>query len=82
MFPPAAVSIFRSAPHGSPRNELPAVVTGVEDRGLVQRVSLEVAGQRIQADVTPSAMRELGIAPGDRIVAVVKATQVALHPVA
>ncbi len=82
VFPPAAVSIFRVAPHGSPRNELPARVVAVEDRGLVQRVSLEVAGQRIQADVTPSAMRDLGLAPGDRVVAVVKATQVALHPVA
>lgn len=80
VFPPGAVSIFRRAPHGSPRNELPAVVTGVEDRGLVQRVSLRVAGQPIQADVTPSALRELSLRTGDEVVAVVKATQVALHP--
>lgn len=82
VFPPEAVSLFRDAPHGSPRNELPATVVGVEDRGMVQRVILEVAGQRIQADVTPSALRDLGLAQGDRVVAVVKATQVSLHPVA
>ncbi|HOA26325.1 MAG TPA: ABC transporter ATP-binding protein [Arachnia sp.] len=80
VFPPDAVSIFRAAPHGSPRNELPAVVAGVEDRGLVQRVSLLAGGQRIHADVTPSALRELALAEGDAVVAVVKATQVALHP--
>jgi len=82
VFPPEAVSLFRDAPHGSPRNELPAVVAGVEERGMVQRVSLEVAGQRINADVTPSALRELRLAPGDAVVAVVKATQVALYPAA
>ncbi len=80
VFPPDAVSIFRAAPHGSPRNELPAVVAGMEDRGLVQRVSLLIGGQRIHADVTPSALRELALAEGDAVVAVVKATQVALHP--
>ncbi|MBK7822767.1 MAG: ABC transporter ATP-binding protein [Tessaracoccus sp.] len=80
VFPPGAVSIFPAAPHGSPRNELPAVVAGVEDRGLVQRVSLLVGGQPIHADVTPSALRELSLADGTAVVAVVKATQVALHP--
>ncbi|MFT3887683.1 MAG: ABC transporter ATP-binding protein [Arachnia sp.] len=80
VFPPDAVSIFRQPPHGSPRNELPAVVAGVEDRGLVQRVSLDVSGQRLHADVTPAALRELALADGDAVVAVIKATQVALHP--
>lgn len=80
VFPPAAVSLFREAPHGSPRNELSATVSGVEDRGMVQRVSLDVSGQRIQADVTPAALRELDLAPGERVVASVKATQVAIHP--
>ncbi|WP_231979245.1 TOBE domain-containing protein [Tessaracoccus coleopterorum] len=48
---------------------------------MVQRVSLAVSGQPIQADVTPSAMRELSLTSGDAVVAVVKATQVVLHPV-
>lgn len=80
VFPPEAVSLFRMAPHGSPRNELAAVVVGIEDRGLVQRVGLDVDGQRIHADVTPSALRELSLGVDDDVVAVVKATQVSLHP--
>lgn len=48
---------------------------------MVQRVSLLVAGQRIHADVTPAAVRDLGLTEGDPVVAAIKATQVALHPV-
>lgn len=80
VFAPAAVAVYRAAPHGSPRNELPAVVVAVEDRWPVQRVTLAVAGQRIAADLTPASVRELALAPGDDVLAVVKATQVALHP--
>ena len=80
VFPPSAVSIFARSPHGSPRNELPAVEAGVEDRGLVQRVSLLVAGQRIHADVTSGAVSDLAFTEGDAVVAVIKATAVSLHP--
>ncbi len=80
VFAPAAVSVFRDPPHGSPRNELPAVVVAVEDRMPVQRVILDVAGQRIAADLTPAAVRDLGLAPGQRVVAVIKATLVSLYP--
>ncbi|MHA6525760.1 sulfate/molybdate ABC transporter ATP-binding protein [Tessaracoccus sp. G1721] len=79
VFPPSAVSIFREATHGSPRNELRALVAGVEDRMPVQRVTLEVAGQRIAADLTPAAVRELALGPGQQALAVVKATQVTLY---
>ena len=37
--------------------------------------------QRIRADVTPGALRGLSLGLGDKVIAVVKATQVALHPV-
>lgn len=79
VFAPAAVSVFRDPPHGSPRNELRAVVVAVEDRMPVQRVILDVAGQRIAADLTPAAVRDLGLALGQSVVAVIKATLVALH---
>lgn len=78
VFPPEAVSVFRVDPHGSPRNALPARVVAVEDRWPVQRITLEVAGQRVAADLTPGAVRELALTPGDHVVAVLKATQVAL----
>lgn len=80
VFPPTAVSLFRQAPHGSPRNELPAVVELVEDRWPVQRITLTIAGQRVAADLTPAAVAELALAPGEHVVAVLKATQVSLHP--
>lgn len=81
VFAPDAVSLFTTPPHGSPRTALRAVVSAIEDRGMVQRVSLLVAGQRIHADVTPAAVRDLGLTEGDPVVAAIKATQVALHPV-
>ena len=80
VFAPTAVSVFREAPHGSPRNELPALVVGIEDRWPVQRVTLEVVGQRVAADLTPAAVRDLVLAPGERVVAVIKATLVSLYP--
>lgn len=80
VFAPATVSLFRRAPYGSPRNQLDAVVIGLEDRRFGQRVTLEVAGQRCAADVTAAAAAELGLHEGMRLVAVIKATEVGLHP--
>lgn len=80
VFAPAAVALFPHAPHGSPRNQLTAEVVAVEDRHLGQRVTLELAGQRFTADVTAAAAAELGLAPGGRVVAVIKATEVTVHP--
>lgn len=81
-FPPTAVSLFTEPPGGSPRNSWPCVVAGVEDRGLVQRVTLEVGDARFAADVTPESLRELNLGVGSRIFAAVKATHVSLYPVA
>ncbi len=80
VFSPAAVSVFAQAPHGSPRNEMPAVVVHVEDRWPAQRVVLDVVGQRIAADLTPQSVAELGLGAGVPVTAVLKATQVTLHP--
>lgn len=80
LFEPAAVGLHRVAPGGSPRNAWPATVVGVEPRGALVRVRLELAsGQRLAADVTPRAVVELGVAPGVGLVAAVKAAQVRLH---
>lgn len=80
VFPPAAVSVFRDVPHGSPRNELAATVIGVEDRGNVQRIGLAIGDQRIHADITPAALRDLNLAAGEGVCASIKATQVAIFP--
>ena len=79
-FPPSAVAVYRAAPEGSPRNALPASVTAVEDRRPVQRVTLEIAGQAVDADLTPAAVRDLELAPGAQVFAVIKATEISIYP--
>lgn len=78
-FSPAAVAIHSEAPGGSPRNALRSRVTSLESRGAVVVVSLAVAEQHLHAELTPSAVAELGLSPGDWVYAVIKATQVAVH---
>lgn len=82
---PAAVGLYLDPPAGSPRNVWPATVTAVEGRGAVTRVVVEtapgsgLAGSRLAADVTSRSAAALGLVPGVRVSAVVKATQVVLY---
>lgn len=83
VFSPAAVSVFREPPGGSPRNALPATVTELEPLGDRFRVRA-VAGGRdqpvpLQAEVTAAAVAELGLVPGDAVNLIVKATEVSIH---
>ncbi|MDO5682044.1 MAG: ATP-binding cassette domain-containing protein [Propionibacteriaceae bacterium] len=77
---PGAVSLHTVAPGGSPRNTLLAEVLTLDSRGPVVAVTIAVADQRLRADVTAAAAAELGLVPGSPVVAVMKATQVSLHP--
>lgn len=63
----------------SARNHLPSLVTAVTDHGPVLRVDLD-AGFPLVAYVTRPARDELGLAPGARVVAVVKAPAIHLVP--
>lgn len=76
VFRPASVAVHRERPGGSPRNAWPAVVTELEPRGDLVRVR---AGE-VAADVTLAAVADLGLAPGDGVWLVVKASEVAIHP--
>ena len=76
VFPPTAVSVFLTAPGGSPRNELPVTITEVEPHGSHVRLR---AGE-LSADVTPRAMADLDLAPGSSAVFAVKATEIAIYP--
>ena len=63
----------------SARNELDATVESV-NRGAVmstRRVALP-DGQHITAAITKDAADELGFAPGDAVVVIIKATEVIL----
>ncbi len=78
-FPPSAVALYRTPPEGSPRNVWRGRVAGVEDRGDAVRVALDGAPP-VLADITPAALAELALAPGDEVWAVVKAGEVDTYP--
>jgi len=78
VFRPSAVSVFRHAPGGSPRNSLAVTVTDLEPRGDQLRIH---AGD-LAADVTMLAAAELDLSPGDPVVFAVKASEVAVYATA
>ncbi|MFB9311526.1 sulfate/molybdate ABC transporter ATP-binding protein [Nocardioides plantarum] len=83
VFRPTAVAVYRSAPHGSPRNVVPVTVAAVEPVGDLVRIrsgdqASGLAG--LSADVTPTAAAELELVPGDEVFFSVKATEVDVYP--
>lgn len=76
VFRPSAVAVHREPPGGSPRNVLAVRVDELEPLGDVVRVR---AGD-LAADVTVAAVAELGLAPGQEVSFVVKATEVDVYP--
>ncbi len=76
VFPPSAVSVYLETPHGSPRNSFPVTVTELEPQGG----QIRVRAGRLSADVSVGAVSELDLAPGARVVFVVKAAEVAVYP--
>jgi molybdate transport system ATP-binding protein len=78
-FPPAAVALFADRPAGSPRNTWPAEVAALARHGDSLRVEL-TGPIAAAADVTPAAAVELGLVPGSRVWATVKATEARSYP--
>ncbi len=62
----------------SARNKLPGQVKSVTEGEAIANVELDVAGMRLVASVTVEAVRELGIAPGRDVTALIKASDVML----
>lgn len=75
VFRPAAVSVFREPPGGSPRNAFAVRVSDLEPHGDQVRVR---AGD-LAADVTTYAAAELDLAPGTAVTFSVKASEVAVY---
>ena len=73
-FSPTAVTLDTEQPTGSARNRWHAVVRRVTPTGDVLRVQLEHPD--LVADITPASASELGLEPGTRVWASVKATEV------
>lgn len=75
---PAAVALHRQHPEGSARNVWEGLVVAVE--GFGERVRVQIDGAvPLVAEVTTAAVDELRLAPGERVWASVKATEVAAY---
>ena len=60
----------------SARNQIPATVTAVNAGEAIANVELDAGGTRLVASITVEAARELGLAAGSQVVAVIKASDV------
>lgn len=82
VFPPAAVAVYRDAPHGSPRNTVALRVAELDSRGPAVRVRCEDqpdGAPGLAADITVEAAADLRLTPGDSVWLSVKSQQVALY---
>ena len=62
----------------SARNQLPGTVTSVTEGAAIANVEIDVNGQRIVASITVEAARDLGLAEGKAVTAIIKASDVIL----
>ena len=76
-FPAHAVTLHSTKPEGSARNTWPATVQRVDIEERRARVSL-VGPLEVRADVTVSSVDDLGLRPGVKVWASVKATELAV----
>jgi molybdopterin-binding protein len=60
----------------SARNQIRATVTGVTSGEATANVELDAGGVRLVASITVEAARELGLAEGREVIAVIKASDV------
>lgn len=60
----------------SARNQIRARVTGVTSGEATANVELDAGGVRLVASITVEAARELGLAEGREVIAVIKASDV------
>lgn len=83
VFAPAAVAVYRQAPHGSPRNAVEVTVAEVDSRGPAIRVRAEPqpdGAPGLAADITAAAAADLRLAPGERVFFTVKAQELTISP--
>ena len=86
LFAPASVSVFRDPPKGSPRTILPGRLGAMEPHGELVRLRAAASDtgpawiDGLAADVTPAAVADLGVEPGDEVFFAVKAAEVTVYP--
>ncbi len=76
---PRTVALYRARPDGTPRNVWEGRATDLDLQGDRVRVRLQ-GSPSIVAEVTPAAVRELGLDRGDQVWIGVKATEVSVYP--
>jgi len=62
----------------SARNQIPARVTGISEGEAIANVELDAGGVRLVASITVEAARQLSLAKGSEVTALVKASDVML----
>jgi molybdopterin-binding protein len=62
----------------SARNQIKGTVTRVTQGEAIANVEVDAGGQRIVASITVEAARELGLAEGKEVTAIIKASDVIL----
>ncbi len=62
----------------SARNQIPARVTAINAGEAIANVELDAGGVRLVASITVEAVRDLQIAEGSQVTAVIKASDVIL----
>ena len=76
---PSAVALYRTPPHGSPRNVWPVTVADLDQQAERVRVRLD-GPVPVVAEITAAALAVLALRLGDQVWASVKATEVATYP--
>jgi len=62
----------------SARNQIPATVMGITAGEAIANVVLDANGIRLVSSITVESVRELGLAKGSHVTAVIKASEVIL----
>lgn len=76
---PRTVALYRTRPDGTPRNVWEGRAVELDSEG--DRVRVRLTGRPpIVAEVTPAAVRELGLDRGDQVWVAVKATEINVYP--
>jgi molybdopterin-binding protein len=62
----------------SARNQIPATVVSINSGEAIANVVLDAFGSRLVASITVEAVKELGLAEGSEVTAIIKASDVIL----
>ena len=78
LIQPHSVALYTTIPEGSPRNVWAATVADVDRQA--DRVRVRLTGEiPLVAEITPAALDDLVLKPGDQVWATVKATEITTY---